>query len=154
MPPLLRRYLYIITKNISFEPLTIENLYTALDQRDKITASMEEFLSQWDAWLCPVTSTAAFTHMTPSRYSGPQPIYKEPIYVDGQAVNYYDATIHYTRVFNATGNPVVILPMGYTQEGLPLGVQIVGRRWKDMELLQAAKLINDAVGAFKNPPGY
>jgi amidase len=132
----------------------VQNLFGALDRRDKLTAVMEEFLSQWDAWLCPVTSTAAFAHISPTRYSGPTPIYTKPIQVDDQEVSYWEANINYTRVFNLTGSPVVVIPMSYTKEGLPLGVQIVGRRWKDMELLQAAQLINDAVGAFKNPPGY
>ncbi len=154
MPGLVRWFKYITTKDPYFEPLTIENLHAALDKRDKLTAEMEDFLSQWDVWLCPVTSTAAFDHMTPSRYDGTHPVYKEPIYVDGKAVEYLKATINYTSLFNLTGSPVVVIPIGYTKDGLPIGVQLVGRRWKDMQLLQAAQLINDAVGAFKNPPGY
>jgi len=40
--------------------------------------------------------------------------------------------------FSLTGNPVVVIPIGKTREGLPLGIQVVGRRMREKDLLRAA----------------
>jgi amidase len=62
--------------------------------------------------------------------------------------------ISYTAVFNLTGNPVVAMPFGQTKEGLPIGVQVVGRRWRDMELLSVAQKLTEVTGVCQRPPGY
>ena len=67
---------------------------------------------------------------------------------------YDPANFAYTLPFNVTGSPVVIIPIGYTKEEIPIGIQIVGRRWHDMDLLHVAEMINTVAGAFKNPSGY
>lgn len=43
-----------------------------------------------------------------------------------------------TRIFNLLGLPVISVPCGFTKEGLPVGLQIVGRWWAEGELLQIA----------------
>ena len=48
----------------------------------------------------------------------------------------------------------VVIPIGQTNTGLPIGMQIVGKRWKEMELLAIAKQIDDLVGKFQFPKGY
>ena len=57
-------------------------------------------------------------------------------------------------LFNLTGHPIVVIPIGETEDGLPIGMQIVGKRWQDMGLLAIAQQINQIVGSFKHPPGY
>jgi Asp-tRNA(Asn)/Glu-tRNA(Gln) amidotransferase A subunit family amidase len=52
------------------------------------------------------------------------------------------------------GNPVVVLPVGRSKEGLPLGIQVVGRRGQDMELLAVAEALTEVTGPFQHPPGY
>jgi amidase len=53
-----------------------------------------------------------------------------------------------------TGNPVVVLPAGSSKDGLPIGIQVVGRRWQDMELLAVAEALTQVTGEFRRPPGY
>jgi len=48
----------------------------------------------------------------------------------------------------------VIIPIGQTQNGLPIGMQIVGKRWREMELLAIAEAIDKVVGGLQHPPGY
>jgi len=74
--------------------------------------------------------------------------------VDGTPVNYLVANMSYTSIFNLTGNPVVVIPIGYTRDGMPIGVQIVGRRWRDMELLSIAAQLDKVAGAYRRPEGY
>jgi len=74
--------------------------------------------------------------------------------VDGQKVPYMSANIGYTAVFTMTDNPVVVLPLAQSKEGLPIGVQVVGRRWHDMELLNVAEALTEVTGGFRPPPGF
>jgi amidase len=117
---------------------------SALTQRDILIANMESFLSDWDAWLCPVVPVPAFTHRQPG----------EPIEVDGQEFSYLRTIGAYTTIFNLTGNPAVVLPFTQSQAGLPIGVQIVGRRGSDMKLLEVAEKLTQVTGFFQRPPGY
>lgn len=135
-------------------PIKYEKYMTALTRRDSQVASLEGFLAEWDVWLCPVTTTPAYRHIKPDRYFGPYPLYDDPIMVDEEPVNYLMANGAYTTVFNLTGSPVVVIPIGYTAQGLPIGVQIVGKRWHDMELLEIAGLLDKVACAYKRPPGY
>ncbi len=115
-----------------------------LNQRDALAARIEQFLSDWDAWLCPAAAVPAFTHRKPG----------VPIEVDSQNMEYGAAGSHYTTIFTVTGNPVVSLPIAPSGEGLPIGAQLVGRRWGDMELLNVAAAVADVTGGFQRPPGY
>jgi len=42
--------------------------------------------------------------------------------------------------------------MGRSREGLPMGCQLVGRRWEDMALLDVAEALSEVTGPFVPPP--
>ncbi len=54
----------------------------------------------------------------------------------------------FTRMFNLTGNPSIVLPCGRTQNGLPIGVQIVGPHWREDRIVQVARAYEEARGKF------
>lgn len=139
------RSLYSITGVLpTFLNPTMKGYFQALQERDRLIAQMEQALLQWDVWLCPVAMTTAFTH----RPKG------EAVEVDGKKVLYFMASGAYTMPFSLTGHPVVVIPIGQTKDGLPIGMQIVGKRWREMELLAIAQEINKVVGSFQRPSGY
>ena len=74
--------------------------------------------------------------------------------VDDRKVPYFLATTAYTCVFNLTGHPVVVVPLAKTKDGMPIGVQIVGRRWSEPALLALAQKVALITGPFRAPPGY
>ena len=123
---------------------TLKSYFEILTYRDSLIYQIDEALKPWDVWLCPVAMTTAFTH----RPKG------TAIEIEGRKVPYFLANAAYTMLFNLTGNPVVVIPIGETGDGLPIGMQIVGKRWQDMGLLAIAQQINQIVGSFKHPPGY
>lgn len=123
---------------------TLKGYFEALTQRDRFIAQMDNELEQWDAWLCPVAMTPAFTH----RPRG------AAVEIDGRKVPYLMASGAYTIPLAFTGHPVVVIPIGQTKDGLPIGMQIVGKRWREMELLAIAQDINKVVGDFQHPSGY
>ncbi len=149
----LMTYLFKLNPYIVF-PFSHEKYLRILTQRDNLISNMEEFLSNYDAWLCPVTIAPAFKHIIPEKWRGPYPVYKEGIMVDGESIDYYIANFAYTAIFNITGNPVVVMPIGYDQSGLPIGVQVVGSRWQDARLLTVAEQLNKVGGDFRHPIGY
>jgi amidase len=114
----------------------------ALEARDALASKLDAFLAKWTGWLCPVSSTVAFTH----RRIG------TPIEVDGQRLPYTLAAGAYVSFLAVAGNPVVGLPAGLTPGGMPVGVQLVGRRWRDRELLGLARLVDAVLPGFQRPP--
>jgi aspartyl-tRNA(Asn)/glutamyl-tRNA(Gln) amidotransferase subunit A len=59
----------------------------------------------------------------------------------------------FSYLFNMTGNPAASVPCGFTDEGLPVGLQIVGRRFADLTVLQAAAAFEEAhPWADRKPP--
>jgi aspartyl-tRNA(Asn)/glutamyl-tRNA(Gln) amidotransferase subunit A len=55
-------------------------------------------------------------------------------------------TLRLTQLFNITGHPAISLPCGKTDEGLPVGLQIVGTRNRTPELLQVAAAVEGLLG--------
>lgn len=135
-------------------PISYEKYMKALTKRDMLIRSMEQFLSQWDVFICPVSATSAIKHIPISKRFGAIPLYEESVMVDDQPLNYWVAMGSYTNIFNFTGNPVVVMPIGYTKKGMPIGVQIVARRWHDMELLSIVDQLTKTAGSYQAPKGY
>ena len=46
------------------------------------------------------------------------------------------------------------MPCGQDRDGLPIGLQLVGKRWSESRLLGIAKAIEPLTGGFRRPPGY
>jgi amidase len=124
--------------------LTMRGLSRALAYRDQLMRSINNLFERFDALLCPVTCTPAFTHREPGR----------PIEVGDRQIPYFVAVGGYTTPFNLSGHPVVVLPAGWSKEGLPIGVQVVGQRWKDEQLLATAASLDEVIGDLRHPPSY
>lgn len=135
-------------------PATYDKFIKINSRRDVLIAALEQFLMQWDVFICPVTARTAPAHQKPDDEIFGYNIYNEPVSVDGHPLNYWTAHAAYTSPFNTTGHPAVTIPAGYSEDGMPIGVQIVGRRWHDMELLEIAEMIDAAAGAYREPPAY
>ena len=123
---------------------SLKGYFLTLTERDRFTAHIDTILEPWDVWLCPVAVTPAFTHR-PSWTA---------IDIDGRAYPHGLANGAYTMPFNLSGHPAVVIPVGQTQKGLPVGLQIVGKRWREGELFAIATQIDNIVGHLNTPEGY
>lgn len=119
---------------------SLKGYFETLTERDRFIAQLDTDLEPWDAWLVPVAATTAFTH---------RPAWSA-VEVDGRAYPYGIANGAYTMPFNLSGHPAVVIPIGQTKDGL----QIVGKRWREMELLAIVQHIDQVVGTFQQPTGY
>jgi amidase len=116
----------------------------ALERRDSLIGALERFFDAWDALLCPVSAGPAIPHCPPGT----------PIDVDGARVPYWTGGTAHCTPFNLTGHPAVVLPLARSSSGLPLGLQVVGRRWGELPLLAVAEQLADVIGPFGRPPGF
>jgi amidase len=123
--------------------LSRQDLARAQAQRDEFAHAVDRLLEPFDAWLCPVTRAPAFTHRKPGK----------DIQVDGRPGSYFSGTAGYTTPFSLSGQPVVVIPIGLSNAGLPIGIQVVGRRWQDERLLNVAQALDEVMGNLQTPPG-
>jgi len=124
-------------------PTTLAHYLEALYRRDQSIAAWEQFFEKWDVLLCPPSMMTAFPHCEPG----------SPLHVDGQEVSYWMVSAHST-VFNYTGHPAVVLPYQLDHDDLPIGIQLVGKRWDESRLLAIARALSEVTGACQRPPGY
>ncbi len=113
-----------------------------LSERDAMIRAADAFMQEWDVLLMPAAISTAFRH-------GKQ---RQPIEVDGTPVD-YPHSAHHCALWNVTGQPAVVLPYRRGEGGLPIGVQLVGRRWYDERLLAVARALAPIAGPFVAPPG-
>jgi Asp-tRNA(Asn)/Glu-tRNA(Gln) amidotransferase A subunit family amidase len=118
---------------------TGRSLLDAWIQRDLLRARFLAQMQQYPILLCPAAAVPAFRHGERSWQ------------VEGKTVHYLDAW-SYAEFFNLLGNPAAVVSVGHSPEGLPIGVQIVGRPWEEEQVLTVAVAIEKQCGTWKIPP--
>ena len=93
----------------------------------------DEFFADWDALVAPAGTRTAERH----EEDDPEPSEEYPY-----------------RLSALSGCPMVVIPAGVDSQGLPFGLQILGRRWDDERLLAIAEFLSGLTPAFQRPPGY
>ncbi len=122
-------------------PPTLTDYLQLLNDRARLIAKWEEFFFDWDVFLCPVCGVTAQLHDN------------EIPRIDGEIVNQEAVTLP-LRLAAATGHPAVAIPLVQDNKGLPIGLQLIGPRWRDERLLAIAGLISEITGGFRHPPGF
>jgi amidase len=125
---------------VAAEPThTAQTLLDTWIQRDIVRMKVFEQMQDYPILLCPVAAIPAFRHGERS--------WK----IDGKTVQYLDAW-SYAEWFNLLGTPAVAVPVGESQEGLPIGVQISARPWQEELVLEVAAAVEQACGHGRRPP--
>ncbi len=133
------------------KPNSVEKYMIALNEQDAMIATMENFLNEYDVFICPVSAVTAFKHHEPSKSYGNFSLYNNPLFVNGEPIHYYMATQAYTTPFTLTENPVLSMPISISKECLPIGIQVIGKRYSDFRLLKIGMVLNDYAEQFKYP---
>jgi Asp-tRNA(Asn)/Glu-tRNA(Gln) amidotransferase A subunit family amidase len=115
---------------------TKEDLLAAWFGRDKLRLRLMRQMNNIPVLICPVCSVPAFIHG------------EREWRIGGQSVSYMDA-MSYTQWFNLLGNPAVVVPLGASPDGLPIGVQVVGQQNSEELILKIARALEKAVGPRK-----
>jgi Asp-tRNA(Asn)/Glu-tRNA(Gln) amidotransferase A subunit family amidase len=119
--------------------LSGEAVIEAWIRRDTLRASFLEQMRKYPILLCPPAAIPAFRHG------------ERNWAMDGKTVEYLNAW-SYTEWFNLLGNPAGVVPVSQSAEGLPIGVQIVGRPWEEEKVLSVSAVLENELGPGKAPP--
>ena len=136
LSPILKEFIAIVNEQ---PPLTIDEFMDTLLARDAIRARFLRQMENYPILLCPVCSLPAFVHG------------EREWKIDGRTIKYLDA-MSYCQWFNALGNPAVVVPVGRSPEGLPIGVQVIGRPFEEEMVLAVAQEIESNCGDLTQPP--
>jgi amidase len=117
---------------------TAQSLLDTWIQRDEVRMKIFAQMRDYPVLLCPVASIPAFRHGERSWQ------------VEGKTVKYLDAW-SYTEWFNLLGTPAVVVPVGKSPDGLPIGVQIVTRPWQEELVISVAAALEDQCGRYPHP---
>lgn len=133
------------------KPTSVEKYMIALNIQDTMITIMENFLNEYDAFICPVSAVTAFKHHKPSKSYGNFSIYNNPLMVNNQEIHYYMATQAYTTPFTLTESPVLSMPVALSKDSLPIGIQVVGKRYEDFKLLRIGKIFDEYAATLTFP---
>ena len=113
--------------------MTTAELTGLVFRLDAWRGEMLSFMRDYDLILCPPCARTAMPHGT---------TFDE----DNQLV------FSYTMIYNMTGWPGAVVRAGTSPEGLPIGVQLVARPWREDVALAAAAAVERATGGWQRPP--
>ena len=115
--------------------------------RARLRAQWRTLFESFDAVICPIMPTPAVPH---DHSSTPD---QRRITIDGKDYPSTDQ-LAWQGIANLTGLPATAVPIGFSPEGLPIGVQIVGPWLEDRTPLKLAELIEREFGGFVPPPAF
>jgi aspartyl-tRNA(Asn)/glutamyl-tRNA(Gln) amidotransferase subunit A len=110
--------------------------------RALVRAEVDEALAHRDVLLAPSTPIAT------------TPLGEHETLVDGAAVDVRAALLKLTRPFNFSGHPACSVPCGFTHDGFPLGMQIVGRPFDEVTVLRVADVWQRATDWHTHRPEF
>jgi amidase len=117
------------------------------EERHRMRLAWAEFFKEYDLLLCPPALSAAFPHNHEGEPFGRMiPVNGKPAPVIDQLFWALNSGTSYL--------PSTVAPIGFTAEGLPVGVQIVGPQFGDRTCIAFAKLIEREFHGFVPPPAY
>jgi len=108
------------------QKLSMADYQEARERKYAYCAAVGRFFEAWDFLLTPSVSVAAFPadRLMPAEW--PEHSWD------------WLSWAEFSYPFNFTGNPAASLPCGFTSDGRPVGLQVVGRRFDDEGVLRAA----------------
>lgn len=111
----------------------------AWGERDELRSRLTRWMETTPLLIAPVGAAPAFEHGT------------RRLRIAGRELSIFQA-FKYSRAFNVLGLPCVSVPAARSPEGLPIGVQIIGKPFAEELVLAVASIIEEALGGWMPPP--
>ena len=120
--------------------------FDAQQQREVLRWAWHHFFQKYDVMLAPNTTTAAFVH------DHSEPATNRVLTVNGRQTDYF-AQLFWAGLPVCSLLPSTAAPVGFTTEGLPVGLQIIGPEMGDLKTIWVASQLERLVGGFQVPTG-
>jgi amidase len=117
---------------------TLDEYISAWMERDRLRLALNQWMTEVPLLVAPVGATPALKHDTLK------------VTIGGTTLSTFRA-FSYSQAFNVFDLPSVSVPAGVSAEGLPIGVQIVGRPFEEEAVLVAAAIVEEALGGWQLP---
>ena len=131
--PMFREYLPYAT---SGAPISLPQFMQSCADRDLLRAEIVRQMQDTPILLSPVSAAPAFRH-------------GQGNYLPGTG---YRDTMRFSQWLNLTGFPGASVPVAVSNDGLPIGVQVIGRPFEDELVLAVAEAIEQFRGPWQPPP--
>ncbi len=118
---------------------TMDEYLNATDELEKLRVAVKEYFAHYDIFLCPTVPMPAFPHG------------QNEFHIEGRDLAGRH-TLRLTLPWDLTGSPAISVPFGFSAEGLPIGVQVVGRHFDELKLLQVARKLEASMPQTRRPP--
>jgi amidase len=122
-------------------PPSLDDYINSWLERDNLRATLIDWMEDTPLLIAPVGATPAYEHDT------------HKVTVGERTMSTFRA-FSYCQTFNTFDLPVVVVPLSVSKEGLPIGVQIIGRPFAEETVLAAAAIIEESVGGWQPPPAF
>ena len=120
--------------------LDADTIYDAQRGRTVLYHNLRRYLSRYDVLACPTMGVPA------------GPVEEEyPPEIDGEKVTDYVDWLKFSYLSVVTGLPALSMPCGFTPDGMPVGLQLIGPPRGEAVLLAAARAVEDALGGPLSP---
>jgi amidase len=144
--PLLRQHPGQIGPNVTWNierglELSVADLGRATLWQAALAERVSAFFDSYEVLACPVTQVVPFDVTVDWVHD-----------IDGQPQNTYLDWMASAYLISVTGLPAISVPAGFTPDGLPVGLQLVGRRRADWALLGVAHAVEAATGHGRRVP--
>lgn len=136
-----RHYKPTLQQNIAEgRALEMDQVAKAMLQRSQLYDTMRQFLTRFDVLACPVNGIA------------PLPVEIEyPTEVNGTPCKDYLDWLRFAMLATVCGLPALSLPAGFTDKGMPIGIQLIGRPRGEGRLLQVARMMEQSLALPSSP---
>jgi Asp-tRNA(Asn)/Glu-tRNA(Gln) amidotransferase A subunit family amidase len=111
---------------------TLDDYISSWLERDRLRMELIDWMNQTPLILAPVGATPALPHDT------------HKVKVGEQTLSTFRA-FSYAQTYNVFDLPAVVIPVGRSAKGLPIGVQIIGRPFDEENVLAAAEIIEETM---------
>ena len=107
--------------------VSLDDYVRALRERELLIRDTVSFLDRFDAMISPAVPCAA--PLISTRIAD----------MNGREIPFKNLHRPFLSPHNITGFPAITLPMGFTEKGMPISIQIAGGRWRDADVLRVAR---------------
>ncbi len=115
-----------------------------INRRYGVIWGWENLLEEYDFLISPISYGPPYEHTEPGT----------PIRTEIGDIPYAEYQFPFVALFNGTGHPAMNIPIGNDPNGLPIGIQIVGKYWSEPVLLKFAQLAKPLSSNLQKPSGY